>query len=554
MANWLRIGGPNGITFLAWALLSPISVFFTWAWVPEGYLPGAMPIAGIAVGVIGHLMTGLVLALGRWLLLKNVALKPRPTLTLLIFLAAGAARGLSVSFGLEALGVTAQADYSNRMTSGALLILAWFSVSAILVDRVRSYRAGFEDLSAKIQKLQVLTIQGQSQLAKTQQELMQQVSDTLKQALASGNSPKDIHDALDSMIRPLVRNMTSVPDLETQYQVPKRRLAIGPILKIAIRETAYNPVAVALLAVLGSLYSRIWQGGWMGIFDSIATAVIVIVTFSLARKFKVFGLRVLWVWFAAGFISSTQTVLLSGSVSVADLPTILTLSVNVFIPAVLIAVLRAFSKESENNLGKLSEVAKSLEWQSASLLQRDGVQRRRIARFVHSDLQSRLRVFALRLEISGSSPTDQELEAIKAECEDLLGTDLQHSDFGKFTEDIRELWLGVLEIEFQVTSAVLNQLKPDPFCSAAAIEVVREALSNAVRHGKASNAVVTLGTQARHDASLELQILVRDNGTLDNIQTYGYGLSTIEELSKDHALTNESGATELKATLSLSLN
>jgi signal transduction histidine kinase len=247
-------------------------------------------------------------------------------------------------------------------------------------------------------------------------------------------------------------------------------------------------------------------------------------------------------------------VLLSGSVSVADLPTILTLSVNVFIPAVLIAVLRAFSKESENNLGKLSEVAKSLEWQSASLLQRDGVQRRRIARFVHSDLQSRLRVFALRLEISGSSPTDQELEAIKAECEDLLGTDLQHSDFGKFTEDIRELWLGVLEIEFQVTSAVLNQLKPDPFCSAAAIEVVREALSNAVRHGKASNAVVTLGTQARHDASLELQILVRDNGTLDNIQTYGYGLSTIEELSKDHALTNESGATELKATLSLSLN
>jgi signal transduction histidine kinase len=554
MASWRRIGGPNGITFLAWVLLSPISIFFTWAWVPEGYLAGATALAGISVGVIGHLVTGLVLALGKNTLLRQVAIKPRPIATVLVFLAAGAARGFSVSFGLEALGVTAQADYSNRMTSGALLILVWFSVSAILVDRVRSYRAGYDELYAQIQKLQLLKNQEQSQLETTQQELMQQISGTLSQALKPGSSARDIHDALDTMIRPLVTGISLAPDLELEDNVPKRRLALGPVLKTALHQTPYNPLGVSLLAVLGSLYSRIWQGGWMGAVDSILTAGIIALTFVLAKKFRVFGPRALLVWLAAGLISSTQTVLLSGPFDQERLPIILTLSVNVLIPAFLIAVTKALSVESQNNLHKLAEVAEGLEWQTASLTQRDGVQRRRIARFVHSDLQSRLRVFALRLEISDRAPTDKELEAIKKECENLLGTELQQSDFGKFTKDIKELWRGVLEIDFYITPIVLHELESDPFCSAAAIEVVREALSNAVRHGKASQAKVSLSTKPRDPASRELYIIVQDNGKLGKAQPYGYGLSSIQELSKEHALSSESGSTELTASLSLSLS
>ena len=112
MKYWLRMGGPNGITFRAWILISPVSIIFTWVVLPEGYAPTANMWNGFLVGLLAHIVTGLVLLLGKYTVLRNVAKKPRPATSLVVFALAGAARGWSVAYLLEIFAVTEKADYA----------------------------------------------------------------------------------------------------------------------------------------------------------------------------------------------------------------------------------------------------------------------------------------------------------------------------------------------------------------------------------------------------------------------------------------------------------
>jgi signal transduction histidine kinase len=97
---------------------------------------------------------------------------------------------------------------------------------------------------------------------------------------------------------------------------------------------------------------------------------------------------------------------------------------------------------------------------------------------------------------------------------------------------------------------VLDQLAQDPYCSAAAIEVVREAFSNAVRHGKANKATLRLSLVGSGSDPLSLNLEVLDNGILQ-AGSLGFGLRTIAELSFDFELSQVPSGTCLSARLTL---
>ena len=545
------MGGPNGITLTAWLLLSPIAVFLTSAFVPEGLLPGANPWLGVLVGLISHLVTGLVLLLAKFTILRNTHKKSRPITTLSVFALAGLARGFSVAWGLEVFGITAQADYEERMRAGAVIILIWFAVCAVMVDGIRNYRETYAELTDKFNQVRLLREQGAKKLKNTQQELTEQIRVTISEALRAGSSSSDIHRAVDSLVRPLShRIQLADPQLGLEIKPPRRRLRLLPVLRTAVNEVPFNPLWVIAMSVLGTLSSRFWQVGPAALIDSVAIVVIITAFFQGARRLKLKGYWTVPVWFLTGISVSAIPALIAGSLSPESFSGLILLSLNVVGPAAIVSSIGAFDREAKRNLEKLEGAVSMLQWQSSSLEQRDWVQRQRISRFVHSELQSRLRAFALRMGFAGREPSEAELLQLRLECDRSLLAESRQQDFSLFLDDIRKLWEGVLDIEVIADQQVLDQLAQDPYCSAAAIEVVREAFSNAVRHGKANKATLRLSLVGSESEPLSLNLEVLDNGILQ-AGSLGFGLKTIAELSFDFELSQVPSGTCLSARLTL---
>ena len=543
MQYWQRMGGPNGITFLAWALLSPISILFTGVVVPEGYRAGASVFAGFAVGLIAHLVTGAVLLLGKVTVLRDVSESPRPVETLLIFAAAGLTRGFSVALLLELFGIVEVADYPQRMASGAALILVWFAISAVMVDGIRAYRASFDALSKQLESQDYSRFRGARQLEKTHADLIDQIRVTLANALRTGSTPSDIHNAVDELVRPLAHRLaeTSKPFI-LESQPPRRRLALLPVARTALTQTPFNPGWTFLMAVVGTLYSRIWQFGPIGIVDSAATGLIIWACFSVAKKLRITGAWVLSVWFLTGLIASTATALLTNGFSGAGFPTVLYLSVNVFFPAAIVSAIGAFDREATINLERLRDQLELSQWQTASLEQRDWVEQQRLARFVHSELQGRLRAFALRMDMTGRMPSDEDILQLRVECEDSLVNQGRQQEFEDFMASAIELWDQVMTVSVEPGIDALFALRNDPYASSAAIEICREALNNSAKHGRATQATIKLSIeQSDHRQRLTIEIV--DNGRAPGALGTGLGSKTLNELSLNwNVVVSEQGA------------
>jgi hypothetical protein len=247
MRNILRrLGGPDSISLNAWLLLAPISVFFTQEVVPEGYSENYSYLNGLLVGVIGHLVTGAVLFLAWALLFKRLS-NPQPVLFLGMLALAGAARGLSVSYFMEQLGVLVAADYPERVRSGVVLIVIWFGVAGLVSDARASYRRSQQSLLESIEQQLELRSSGEKLIQSSRAEILEQIKATLAQALKLGSKAGDIQSAVDDLVRPLSHRLAlDLYELSRNPKRSKRSIKIYPVLQTAFSKTAFNPLPVAL--------------------------------------------------------------------------------------------------------------------------------------------------------------------------------------------------------------------------------------------------------------------------------------------------------------------
>jgi signal transduction histidine kinase len=543
------MGGPNGVTLLAWLLLAPISILFTSSVLPEGELPGANPWLGLAVGTIGHLVTGLVLWIGKISVLRNTDVKPKPTLTLIVFAIAGLIRGFAVAYLLEAFAITARADYGQRMASGAALILVWFSVSAVMVDGIKGYRAAYFRLSEELATQSQSMSSNALALQKTQRELMSQIRKTLSDALRAGSSSEDIHRAVDELIRPLSHRLAETSSFASEPVTGvKRRIAFGPVLRTALTDTPFNPGWTFLMAVVGTIYSKFWQFGPVALIDSLLTGIIIWAVFSGAKRLRLRGVLAPVVWFVTGALASMATALLIGGFRVEGFPTVMFLSVNIFVPAAIVAAIGAFDREVVKNLDRLRGAVDQVRFQRAALDQRQWVEQQRLARFVHSDLQARLRAFALRLDLQGRMPSDQEIQELRLQCERSLATEGEQQDLEDFLKATAQLWQGVLSVSITISEDAVSALRTDPYASAAAIEVCREGLNNITKHGDANSAQVSISMVTKGGQGV-LRLEIKDNGSNPPGKKTGLGSKTLSELSLEWSREAHDGGVLLVADL-----
>jgi signal transduction histidine kinase len=120
--------------------------------------------------------------------------------------------------------------------------------------------------------------------------------------------------------------------------------------------------------------------------------------------------------------------------------------------------------------------------------------RKKIARELHGGLQSKLQVLALKLGSKEINHSDL-VKGFYSELEYSILEGLErnrYADLKSYLDDLRDFWSGVSHIEVNVDSSIYETLANDYLQIECIQEVVREAVNNAIKHGKSKEISISL--------------------------------------------------------------
>lgn len=178
---------------------------------------------------------------------------------------------------------------------------------------------------------------------------------------------------------------------------------------------------------------------------------------------------------------------------------------------------------------------RQLQWEVARANATLRAQRRSLARILHGPVQATLNAGAIRLDSSPGEQVDPEVvaavqQSVRRVLVDLVAGRYQERDLALAPDRIRGTWAGLTEVTIHDPHGVVDQLQGDQPCASAAIEIITEACSDAVRHGGAEHVEITL---ERQDDLV--RIVVTNDGVVDSggesARTPGLGTSFLDAVS-----------------------
>lgn len=177
--------------------------------------------------------------------------------------------------------------------------------------------------------------------------------------------------------------------------------------------------------------------------------------------------------------------------------------------------------------------------------------RKKFAREIHGGLQSKLQVLAIKFdqaEVSDVSLQDQFSSDIRDALTLGLG-DAQGNDLGKAFAELAEFWSGVSHITVDIADQVLSSLSNDPVTADCIYEVVREAVTNAVKHSGAAE--ISISINADDEAFIQLEVSSNALKLSQSNTASSLGSNIFKELTHTWNLIVEPRSSSLTATFAL---
>jgi anti-sigma regulatory factor (Ser/Thr protein kinase) len=144
-------------------------------------------------------------------------------------------------------------------------------------------------------------------------------------------------------------------------------------------------------------------------------------------------------------------------------------------------------------------------------------------------LQSALNAAVLQLG-AAKDPSPDLIESVRGDIASALarvGFDSGQSySFEQAQQEISKIWAGTVETRWQVQPEAQEALCKNPATSECLAEVLREAVSNASKHGKATSIEIAVNIE---DSVISMQ--AKDNGTSPDIgKTQGLGTELLDDV------------------------
>lgn len=520
---------------------------------------------------LAHVCFSIALLISRQIIHGNRKHESHPAKTLIAFLLAQSVRGSVLGFSVVHLGFTNDPQLFFRIVSGGIFIGTILSILAVSVAEFDIHSNLVSNLEARTKELESVRESMEDRLQIADENLrtfavqmisprITQIDDQLE-ALKSGGDKgialEQLQHYVDDELRPFSHQiahdgMSTLDSNFTKQDV--RRFQVPHQINIANSLRPYVSTLLFQLTLLAASQRS------MTIIEALPVALFTTLFFMFyfvlfkqifARRElatlpgTIIGLTI----FAIVGPLSLET---SASLGIAIPEHInnATIFIGLFYGAANIGFTLLTSQRSE--LAKqLREAIDQLALVVSILRQREWIVRRRVSYVMHGTLQSSLNAAVLKLGAS-SNPSPEMIDQIRSEISQALDRIWQDRSedysFAKARQEITNIWEGTVQVNWKLADGVSQALDTNPTTAECLGEVVREAVSNASRHGGADSVDIQINLE-----NLRILVTAIDNGSVLNTgKTQGIGSELLNDVCSSWTLeANPAGGMTLRAVLLL---
>lgn len=511
------------------------------------------------VATAGYLATiGVLLLARRFLASKEV--KSRPLFVLSAFLLSGLARGV-VILGLDVLTGQHQAGQELfRLLGGPIFTFVTLTLAAVLASNYQRHRESLIALADERYRLQILSAGIRAKVQIQREELLEKIRSLLDPAIAkiqanlSGNSATEainsLRSTVDEVVRPLSVEVAEASDeleaesgravLREKAPIPSRIMVgefIVPLWATLVLSIILVPASFLLeqplssLAILATASASMFLG--LGVFQLLTIRIpahpfVVALVVPALYAISLIPMYFATDWFGWNITTDQIHALLLFGASVGGT-----------------TFASQFSQlQRRATTEKLAAVNQQLEILNASLRQELWLNRQRTASVLHGPVQAAL--FASAIKLSQEPKPTPELVAeverdIQAAIEKLNNpSNLAGESISDLLNQIVEIWSDASEISIEIPAQLEVAIARQPLASEALIEISREFITNAIKHGKAEK--VSLNVSKVDELRIAIQV-VDDGQGLPPGAKPGFGSKLLTELSLSWKQTREGDST-----------
>jgi len=215
--------------------------------------------------------------------------------------------------------------------------------------------------------------------------------------------------------------------------------------------------------------------------------------------------------------------------------------------AVAFTLIAIHSEHAKSTRMKLITVNSQLTELVARMRRQLWLSHRAVALTVHGQLQSMLVATAMRLRLTADDTSNAvDLRRLDDVLASISTPGLNSVTLLDTMDELREIWSGVVVIEYEISPQALARMYEDAGLAACASEVCCEAVSNAIRHGDATTIQIEVGAVT---GGLRLTVVDDGHGVAVDYRA-GLGLTMMDQTCLSWTLVNGAqGGTTLQAVL-----
>ena len=536
--------GPHSLNPIALGISIPSAVLFSVISATELHLEVDV-LALVLANLVGFAVcAAFYILLDRTLYRKRSTERVKPTAVAIAVVGFGALKGFFTWFSYWFLRpdlVDLEADVISRMLQATSVAAFTIPLAATLTSALFQFRAEreallLEQVRAELQSNKAtISSSSRAEIAKLRTAL-EPILSALRIAEADGDSEmrqllgQRLRKTVEEVVRPASQRIWSanLSPVE-EYEVPQ-------VLRLALRKHVLNPVLIPALFIAFFMPTRIIM---LGLVDAIAIAVLVWVltaaVFWVASRFELQStaagaIRLILAVFSISLLTDFLTFqliepgdLLNNEYRVVT-GALLMLQVSIVV-GVIGAGLEIRSKVVEG----FAALANATTNEVKVALGRKLLQNRKLAQYLHSQVQNKMLAIALRLS-SGSTAEALDLSSELDELEAmLLGGDGASDErdvvsLEQVVARAKQSWMGFVDLQVNFSRAATQKLSLETLEAIA--QVIDEAVGNAWRHGSATE----MGIQISKSGS-SLKVTAKDNGTGPASGQSGLGSALYDSLA-----------------------
>jgi signal transduction histidine kinase len=567
-----RLSGPNlfDLRFFWWTYFVAFVVQITfdviaydspsWLWLP--------------VWTGGHLLATAAAIVIRWGFLDAyLSRKPNPYLNMLVAGVLGVVRVSFIGYASFVLELQGMFDLGARVIAGAISGVVGFTVIVNYTESSKSFNGLSKKLLKTQAQLQNLRKSALESVRESQLEAQQKVEQLIEPRLRELNSlveGKKLDSKAKAQVADEIKSLLQgeVRSLSESFRKPTKtllnpdsfrsvsRLSLFRLPDLVSPHLAIRPAMVSLAALAGVPFS-------LYVFES---------TQWVPLGFLIVAINFLMLVFGKFLLSKIKPVPIPIAITYLVILGAITVGINfpllhlfgypsngiiyvVIIGAItILASMIGFGLVVvyDNNMDAYAKALMKnndrIERELALVNQQIWVERRQWALRIHGTVQASLTAALVRLSKVGKiDKADLKLvrEHIASARKGLVASNTAF-DLKKALSRIKKTWKGIIEIKIKLSSDSAKMLLADQWAGVCANEIIKESVSNSMKHGKASKVKIRFETAEPGF----IRIVAEDNGRgLPNQFRPGLGSQLLDEIAFPWSLTKIPGGVRLVARI-----